>query len=75
MFYGAYIFKFFGTIVFLLYYLIKHYLTQSKKKTFSEIWKGPNYSDLADGLSYEIFLKVTGIIFIMVVVSVILSYE
>lgn len=67
MFYGSIIARFFGVLVVLILHFFYSILTGNNIKSFSEIWKGSNYDDLADNTSYEMKFIIIGIGFIFVV--------
>lgn len=66
MFYGSIIARFFGVLIVLLLRFFYSVITGNKIKSFSEIWKGPDYDDLADHASYEMKFILIGVVFIFV---------
>ena len=66
MFYGSIIARFFGVLIVLILSFFYSILTGNKIKSFSEIWKGPDYDDLADNASYEMKFIIIGVVFIFV---------
>ncbi len=66
MFYGAIIARFLGVLIVLILRFCYSVVTGSKVKSFSEIWKGPDYDDLADKASYEMKFIIIGVVFIFV---------
>ncbi|MCD4746353.1 MAG: hypothetical protein K8R58_08645 [Bacteroidales bacterium] len=66
MFYGSVIARFFGVLVVWTLRFLYSLITGKKIKAFIEIWKGPDYDDLADNASYEMKFIIIGVVFIFV---------
>lgn len=66
MFYGSVIARFFGVLVVFLLRTIYSIVTGKKIKSFSEVWRGPQYDDAVNYASYEMKHIVIGIIVIFV---------
>lgn len=74
MFYGSQIFRFIGVFVAFVLYRIAAVLLNRKRLSFSEVWKGPEYDDLADGAMYEMKCIFFGAVLLFVICRLIIKF-
>ncbi len=75
MFYGAFIFKFFGACtIWIINNILSLIIGSLKKKTFKKILKGKISDDFGNNASYEFKLIIIGAFSIFMIIFLILNW-
>lgn len=68
MIYGAYIFKFFGTLTRLLINLLLKPFHRNLCINFITLWKGSQFQDSFNSASYELITNIIGFVVLAIII-------